>query len=251
MIKLNRPECPIELLNLEQELLEKYNENPSLKVWNDSRIKEPLKAALKQMSFEKCAYCECELNIESKDMTIDHFKPKSLYPNLVISWENLFPACLRCNRSKSDKDEQIINPCLDDPKEHLCLNKTSSYRASYRIKAKDNSLLGKTTIKVLDLNNITRVIKPRMQTCEKLVKYLTEIQSDIKEIGIRPRYINRLERILKIATKKNAYSATASAHILNHNSYLEIKEVLLQANKWNTTLELLENELKEIAFSFQ
>lgn len=247
MIKLNRPECPIELSNLEQELLKKYDKNPNLQVWNDSRVKAPLKEALKQMSFEKCAYCECELNVESKDVTIDHFKPKSVYPALVIEWDNLFPACLRCNRSKGDKDELIINPCFDDPKEHLCLNSISTYR----IKTKNNSPLGKTTIEVLNLNDIKRVMTPRMQTCEKLIDLLIELQNNINERGILNRFINKLENILDSATKENAYSATASAHILNHTSYLKIKEILLKANKWNTTLELLEDELKEIAFSFQ
>ena len=37
-----------------------------------------------EMSHGKCSYCECKLGIESKDVTIDHFLPKSENPDEVV-----------------------------------------------------------------------------------------------------------------------------------------------------------------------
>lgn len=125
MIKLTRDNCPKELNDEVKSALTKlYKENKENDVWNSPRIKVPLKKALMKMSHNKCVYCECMLGIESKDVTIDHFKPKVHNEELVIEWENLFPACLRCNRHKKDNESKIVNPCEENPKDFLGLKNT-------------------------------------------------------------------------------------------------------------------------------
>ena len=106
MIKLNRGECPKELTDeVKEELTELYKKDKEKDVWNSPKIKKTLKEALLEMSHGKCSYCECALGIESKDVTIDHFLPKKSHEGLVVEWENLFPACLRCNRKKNDNED--------------------------------------------------------------------------------------------------------------------------------------------------
>lgn len=91
MIKLERGKHPKELTeDVCKELTELYMENKENDVWNSPKIKKPLKDALLQMSHNKCAYCECILNEESKDATIDHFLPKAEYQYRVVEWENPF-----------------------------------------------------------------------------------------------------------------------------------------------------------------
>ena len=43
-----------------------------------------------------CAYCDGSLTEQSRE-TIDHFLPRHEFPELTLSWVNLFPACDRCN----------------------------------------------------------------------------------------------------------------------------------------------------------
>lgn len=43
-----------------------------------------------------CAYCDGSLTEQSRE-TIDHFLPEHRFPELTLSWSNLFPACDRCN----------------------------------------------------------------------------------------------------------------------------------------------------------
>lgn len=43
-----------------------------------------------------CAYCDGSLVEQSRE-TIDHFLPRHEFPELSLSWDNLFPACDRCN----------------------------------------------------------------------------------------------------------------------------------------------------------
>ena len=82
MIKLDRGDKPAELTEeVCEELKKLYVEDKDKDVWNSPKIKEPLKKAILKMSNDKCSYCECKLGIESKDVTIDHFHPKSENPN--------------------------------------------------------------------------------------------------------------------------------------------------------------------------
>ena len=54
-----------------------------------------------------CAYCE-----EYTKGEVDHFKPKSKFPDLVYSWTNWLFVCQVCNRSKLDSwpDVGYVDP---------------------------------------------------------------------------------------------------------------------------------------------
>ena len=55
-----------------------------------------------------CAYCECLDRGE-----IDHFRPKTKFPQLVYKWSNWVLACHGCNLSKRDKwpPQGYVDPC--------------------------------------------------------------------------------------------------------------------------------------------
>ncbi|HHD2787744.1 TPA: HNH endonuclease [Clostridium perfringens] len=244
MIKLERGLCPRELdEEVKKKLTELYSNDKEKDVWNSPIIKKPLKKALMDMSKNKCAYCECILNIESKDVTIDHFLPKVNNESLVIEWENLLPSCLRCNRKKNRKEDKIINPCDDEPKEYLGVKRTG-----YRLKEINGSGIGYNTIRVLGLNDIRRVITPRMQVIEKIINKLEEVYGDIKDLEIiMPKYVDRVESYLSEALSDKEYSAIASAKILDDVIFKKIKDLLLSKNLWNFQLKEIELELKKLA----
>lgn len=63
---------------------------------------------LRERSFGLCAYCEGIARGE-----VDHFRPKSKFPELVYSWSNWLFACHDCNHSKSNRwpASGYIDPC--------------------------------------------------------------------------------------------------------------------------------------------
>ena len=139
MIKLELPEKPEKLSRELQESLTKQYKKDGSAVWNKPFIKE----AVEQIAFEKCCYSECRLSEESKYMEIDHFYPKKHFPEKVVEWRNLLPSSKKCNGSKSSHNtliEPIINPCIDNPKEHL-------YIQNFRFYGKTKK--GKTTIDIV------------------------------------------------------------------------------------------------------
>ena len=185
MIKLERGERPKELTDeVCEELKKLYAEDRDKDVWNSTKIKKPLKEAMLDMSHGKCSYCECRLEIESKDATIDHFLPKSKNPDEVVNWENLFQYFLRFNINKNNSEEKIINPCENEPREYLGIVNANRFR----FKAIDSGGIGESTIDVIGLNDIRRVMVPRMEEWESLKERLMEIETDLKEEGFKKKY---------------------------------------------------------------
>ncbi|WP_224240151.1 HNH endonuclease family protein [Hyalangium gracile] len=78
-------------------------------------------------------YCE-----DSAGTDIEHFWPKSEYPEKAFSWTNYLLACSGCNsnhkREKFPRDEAgaplLIDPTVEDPRTHLALSlRTGEYVA--------------------------------------------------------------------------------------------------------------------------
>ena len=57
-----------------------------------------------------CAYCE-----ERDNGEIDHFRPKSRFPELVYAWSNWVFSCHSCNQAKGDgwPLSGYVDPCSD------------------------------------------------------------------------------------------------------------------------------------------
>lgn len=85
-----------------------------------------IKDALESLFYGKCAYCESKIKQVAYPQ-IEHYRPKSKFPDLTFEWENLLLACSVCNSTEhkgnnfpaaSDKGP-YINPCIDNPEEHF------------------------------------------------------------------------------------------------------------------------------------
>ena len=77
---------------------------------------EDIRAALEAETNSKCAYCEGRIS-DVAYTNIEHKLPKSRYPHLVCTWENLTIACPRCNTNKGDYDAPecpLLDPYADD-----------------------------------------------------------------------------------------------------------------------------------------
>ena len=66
------------------------------------------------MTQRHCAFCDGPLGIESRE-TVEHFRPKSKFPELAFAWENLFPCCDVCQSHKGERfDLHLLKPDDDD-----------------------------------------------------------------------------------------------------------------------------------------
>lgn len=79
---------------------------------------------LKEIGVKTCAYCNANFAVTDINgkayYTADHWKPKSKYPFLCISFFNLVPCCFSCNRNKGDGDDEFFGLYEDD--KNACLD---------------------------------------------------------------------------------------------------------------------------------
>jgi uncharacterized protein (TIGR02646 family) len=100
---------------------------------------------------ERCMYCE-----DNEGTDIEHFWPKSRYPDKAFSWANYLLACSHCNsnhkRAKfpvTNGEPDLLDPTVDEPSHHLrLLPSNGKYHA---IGSK-----GQPSIEVFDLNGDAR-----------------------------------------------------------------------------------------------
>lgn len=244
MIKLTRSSKPSELTEeLERQLVDVFKKEKT-SVWNKDFIKIPLRA----FSFDKCCYCEININEESKYMEIDHYLPKVDFPDKVVDWENLLPACKRCNGKKGEHQthiEPIIEPTKDNPKMHLGF-------WCYRIRAKDK--LGEVTIDVLDLNNTERLCKKRFDIGNGALFLLDEIYTLAKSLDpssttrTKNSIVRQLKTLLNEGQITKEYCSTIATIILNSDEYQKTKSILQALTLWDREFTDLEQGLQMVQF---
>lgn len=233
MIKLFLSDKPQELTQeIERNLIEDYKNNPKNDpVWSRFWIKE----AVFGLSNGKCAYSEVKLKEEGKDMQIDHFYPKSLYPDKVIEWGNLLPSLNHCNRSKGKTDpnsKPLVNPLVDDPKEFF------SFKNGYLLSKNSK---GRNTIEALKLNDHLQLNVPRAQLLMEINNNLNDISYSLDKVI--NYFVKRLKEIMDKGNRRNAYSAAVSTFILSNENYLKYKEELVNHNLWDEDFINMESEL--------
>jgi hypothetical protein len=241
MIKLRSVPAPAELTEeLVKALTNEYKATDKA-VWQKNFIGDPLL----HMTHGKCCFSECRLNEEGKYDEVEHFHPKSLYPDEVVSWDNLLPINKACNISKGDHDtkaEPIINPRFDDPKEHLFLR-------GYRFYPK--TALGRRTIDVVGLNDHDMWVTPRFDIGEQTIEAIESIFDQANDFVLsnksrvrRNRLQARLRGLMLEGTQEYIYSATVATTLLNQERYQEIKSIFQQNALWNEEFDTLEGNVR-------
>jgi len=251
MIKFSRIAKPAELTDKKVEKLTNTFKVSGSSVWGKLYITK----GLSDMSNNKCCYCECKLGKESNYLEVEHFKPKLLYPDLVVVWSNLLPSCRHCNGQKGEHDtvtDPIIDPTVINPKEHIVIR-------AYRMYPRNGSVLGKMTIKVTDTNNRARLVNVRAdigyhlhEELEKLVKvkddYIKEPTGNEK-LNFKRELNNGIKNLLSECQPESEYSATAATEMLGDDSYRIIKEAMIREKIWTDELQRLHDGAEIIELS--
>lgn len=245
MIKINKVSCPNELtFEKQRELTHKYIETRE-SVWKESFIRQSLLIS----SHSKCVYCECELDVESKYMEVEHFHDKNHYPLEVVNWNNLLPSCKRCNGNKSTFDTKInpfINPAEMDPRDHLVL---TGFRFFPVTEA------GNNTINALLLNDPGKLVKQRFEIVNTVLESLNLIYENVSDYhnyvrrttNNKNRFISALDNLLEEGMPNATYSATVATELINSPHLSWIVDILCSENLWNDELQIKINKIFDIA----
>ncbi|HNG92290.1 MAG TPA: TIGR02646 family protein [Acidobacteriota bacterium] len=201
-------------------------------IYGDSTVRNELIKA----QFSKCCYCETEILEEGE---IEHFRPKSEcrqdsqttieksgYYWLVYEWTNLVYACSTCNRKKSiyfplrdpqtrakshkdnlDQEQPLlINPAETDPAKHI------TFTIEGKAEAINGSLLGQTTIEILQLNR--GLLRHRREKQAALLKLIFTELSRL-DLAISAEVQTFLNQSVEDQSEYAAYARVVFAQLTN------------------------------------
>ena len=128
--------------------------------WKKSRKLPSLLTVLKVLNKmagkrERCMYCE-----DSHGSDIEHFWPKTPYPQRMFLWENLLLCCTECGRIKGEVfpldatgSPLLIDPAKDNPWDFLEFDsQTGNITAKYDLQINGFCPKGENTVSILHLN---------------------------------------------------------------------------------------------------
>ncbi|MDM8558336.1 hypothetical protein [Candidatus Parabeggiatoa sp. HSG14] len=119
MMKFTRPKRPGYLDNYKvwgreyakkkKEYIEKKRKTPAK--WN-KKIKQwdQLKCDLAKLTVDHCSFCDSYPLVAKHKQTVEHFRPRSIYPKLTFVWHNLFLSCEICQKKGDRFSEKLLKP---------------------------------------------------------------------------------------------------------------------------------------------
>lgn len=156
-----------------------------------SRFMRNIIRALHEEFDHRCVYCHSPVGITDFG-DVDHFCPKSRFPERAFDWENLVLSCRACNVAKRDQfptdahgSPLLLNPRTDDPDLHLKLQD-------------GGTLLGLTpkgvaSIEVLRLNRAALVESRRRELLyKKLAEQRPELHAALLEDNFHSLFVTSI-----------------------------------------------------------
>lgn len=121
MRKIDRPPAPDFLKNNYKKWGREYKKSKDKgiafkwKSYKGKPVNIPLCRELEKTTDNHCSFCDSYPLGISAHQTIEHFRPKTLYPGLTYVWHNLFLACNVCQSSKGEKyNSDLLKPDRKD-----------------------------------------------------------------------------------------------------------------------------------------
>lgn len=187
----------------------------------------------------KCIYCESYVDVTSY-ANIEHYHPKSLYPNETFLWDNLFVGCSLCNTPKSNFDtskKPFIHPVNDNPEDYLTFDELNyapkfTSGASYE-KAKNLieacKLTERTALVREHANVLCAFLDTRNMINEKISHY-NGVKTDRSKINDAMDLLNSL-KVLDDESSDEARYAGYMRFLLRKFEEIKIAVTIVNAHK--------------------
>lgn len=207
-------------------------------VWRKDFIKKSLLA----MTYGKCIYSEAILIENSTCEEVDHFYPKSIYPEKVVEWGNLMPSCKICNAKKGNIDPgkvSLINPYIDIPSNYIAFS-------GFICVAINRNAKGENSIRYYNLNHshFTRPRQHQIELNNTALSYLAdELNEGLNAGSPTKRFLARLKSVLQSAQPTEPYSVCIGTALLKNDAYNIIRKKLTTKGLWSSELEQLEKNI--------
>ena len=128
---------------------------------------------------QRCMYC-----LDSHGTDVEHFWPKTPFPQRMFVWLNLLLCCAECGRFKGDQfplsngQPLLLDPTVEDPWLHLDFDpRTGNFVARFDAGRNDYSPKGSQTVDVLHLDRREALAAGCQKTFRRLARSVEEALS--------------------------------------------------------------------------
>jgi uncharacterized protein (TIGR02646 family) len=205
---------------------EKFSVAKEWKTARRSKLLQTINSILKSMMgrHERCMYC-----LDSHGTDIDHFWPKSNYPEKMFAWPNLLLCCTECGRFKGtrfplqkDGAPLLIDPTAEDPWRHLDFDpETGNLVARFDITTNHFSSKGEQTVEILWLDRREALASGYRRTFLRLKNFLSRRLSSGENLNAAELVASLRDKddhgllewcFLSTGQKEHPFSALRSEH---------------------------------------
>ena len=152
--------------------------------WDRARKTKALKRVHRELrtmagTQQRCMYC-----CDSHGTDMEHFWPKTGYPERMFVWPNLLLCCTECGRFKGGSFPTagnlplLVDPATDDPWQHLDFDPpTGNIVARFQLATNEWSKRGEATVLALQLDRREALAEGYKKTharLSKAIKYALE-----------------------------------------------------------------------------
>jgi HNH endonuclease len=167
----------------------------------------------------KCYLCE---EASARHLEIDHFFPKSLFPEQTHYWDNLFSGCSKCNKIKSsvfntDPGKHILNCCTEDVEAAITL-RYNLFDSSVTIIANEEEDKKINTFDLLNriYNGVGTSSMSYFYLRDAVASQLAELRKKVDDYRDYPSVENK-QKIKDFLSRKSAFTAIKRTLINDFN----------------------------------
>lgn len=142
---------------------------------------------------QRCGYTYCQQDWfgGKKNFQIDHFKPKSLHPELTTKYSNLVYSCSYVNRAKSNDIGNYLDPCDVDYNEHFYRDELGNiYPVETSESAKYMYIKLKLYLKRYSIIWMLEQLERRMEVLRTIIELTSDENAKELFIAITFQYMN-------------------------------------------------------------
>jgi len=187
---------------------------------------QPYKPFLRDEFRQRCVYCRRPDSVhphDHKSFVVEHYRPKSLFPQSSCDYGNLFYACKSCNDFKRDYwPRSESEPVLPNPCDHVMLNHLRFDDGQVRAQSHH----GEFTVELLQLDQ------------EAVVQWRRLHVAQINQAAGQLKRLLKAERLMKLRNTDDVADAQLLAELRSLDERIRSTQLLLRQLTGTTAADL-------------
>ena len=160
MMKITRSHAPKVLADNWEKWGKMYEESNANFSWQIDKInvRDEILELLREITKDHWSYCDGFPMESMLGDTVDHFKPKSIFPLEAYKWENLFLCCYICQKRINQYEDILLKPDEVEYEfgNYFFYNTESGELEPNKMASSNDKARAKYTIKIFKLNEFNR-----------------------------------------------------------------------------------------------